>query len=132
MAGRAGSEAGAREYPGTWAEFLASWTPTQLGEFTFRFNRRSSRRRGLLFYRLLQQAVIHPADDLQTDHPTRPATTTLPAANWIPPLCVFGGEVVMAAVQERLVEVEPASGGGVVGRWARRRRSGRTTPIRCC
>jgi len=29
-----------------------------LNEFTFRFNRRSSRRRGLLFYRLLEQAVI--------------------------------------------------------------------------
>ena len=28
-----------------------------LNEFTFRFNRRASRRRGLLFYRLLQQAV---------------------------------------------------------------------------
>ncbi len=28
-----------------------------LNEFTFRFNRRGSRRRGLLFYRLLQQAV---------------------------------------------------------------------------
>lgn len=31
-----------------------------LNEFTFRFNRRTSRRRGLLFYRLLQQAVITP------------------------------------------------------------------------
>ena len=29
-----------------------------LDEFTFRFNRRSSRSRGLLFYRLLQQAVL--------------------------------------------------------------------------
>ena len=28
-----------------------------LDEFTFRFNRRRSRSRGLLFYRLLQQAV---------------------------------------------------------------------------
>jgi len=28
-----------------------------LDEFTFRFNRRSSTRRGLLFYRLLEQAV---------------------------------------------------------------------------
>jgi transposase-like protein len=36
-----------------------------LDEFTFRFNRRRSRSRGLLFYRLLEQAV-------QTDHtPTR-------------------------------------------------------------
>jgi transposase-like protein len=29
-----------------------------LDEFTFRFNRRSSRSRGLLFYRLLEQAVL--------------------------------------------------------------------------
>jgi hypothetical protein len=33
-----------------------------LDEFTFRFNRRTSRARGLLFYRLIQQAVeIEPA-----------------------------------------------------------------------
>jgi transposase-like protein len=31
-----------------------------LNEFTFRFNRRTSHRRGLLFYRLLQQAVVCP------------------------------------------------------------------------
>ena len=50
--------------------------PTQLDyyldEFTFRFNRRTSRWRGLLFYRLLEQAVatqpvtyqdIEPATD---------------------------------------------------------------------
>lgn len=38
-----------------------------LDEFTFRFNRRKSARRGLLFYRLLQQAVDadpHPLKDL--------------------------------------------------------------------
>ena len=29
-----------------------------LNEFTFRFNRRDSRRRGLLFYRLLEQAIV--------------------------------------------------------------------------
>ena len=29
-----------------------------LDEFTFRFNRRTSRHRGKLFYRLIQQAVI--------------------------------------------------------------------------
>jgi hypothetical protein len=29
-----------------------------LDEFVFRFNRRSSRSRGLLFYRLLEQAVL--------------------------------------------------------------------------
>ena len=31
-----------------------------LDEFTFRFNRRTSRARGLLFYRLLEQAVVTP------------------------------------------------------------------------
>jgi hypothetical protein len=31
-----------------------------LDEFTFRFNRRSSRSRGLLLYRLLEQAVVAP------------------------------------------------------------------------
>ncbi len=31
-----------------------------LNEFTFRFNRRTSTRRGLLFHRLLQQAVLTP------------------------------------------------------------------------
>jgi transposase-like protein len=31
-----------------------------LDEFSFRFNRRSSRQRGLLFYRLLEQAVTAP------------------------------------------------------------------------
>jgi transposase-like protein/predicted RNA-binding Zn-ribbon protein involved in translation (DUF1610 family) len=48
-----------------------------LDEFTFRFNRRSSRRRGLLFYRLLQQAVNtgpHPVHELvikaRPEHPT--------------------------------------------------------------
>ena len=30
-----------------------------LDEFTFRFNRRRSQARGLLFFRLLQQAVQH-------------------------------------------------------------------------
>ena len=37
--------------------------PYYLDEYTFRFNRRSSRSRGLLFYRLLEQAVAtdpHP------------------------------------------------------------------------
>ena len=31
-----------------------------LDEFAFRFNRRSSRSRGLLFYRLLERAVVTP------------------------------------------------------------------------
>ena len=41
--------------------------PYYLDEFTFRFNRRKSRARGLLFYRLMQQAVAtdpHPLAEL--------------------------------------------------------------------
>ena len=41
--------------------------PYYLDEFTFRFNRRTSKARGLLFYRLLQQAMDtdpHPLKDL--------------------------------------------------------------------
>jgi transposase-like protein len=61
-----------------------------LNEFTFRFNRRGSRRRGLLFYRLLEQAVaadpvtyrsliVNPRPGarrptLPTRSPTSPAT----------------------------------------------------------
>ena len=39
--------------------------PYYLDEFTFRFNRRTSRARGLLFYRLLEQAVR--TDHVETD-----------------------------------------------------------------
>ena len=36
--------------------------PYYLDEFTFRFNRRTSRRRGMLFYRLVQHALeVDPA-----------------------------------------------------------------------
>ena len=41
--------------------------PYYLDEFTFRFNRRQSKARGMLFYRLLQQAVDtdpHPLKEL--------------------------------------------------------------------
>jgi hypothetical protein len=41
--------------------------PFYLDEFAFRFNRRSSQARGMLFYRLLQQSVNtdpHPLTDL--------------------------------------------------------------------
>jgi len=30
-----------------------------LDEYTFRYNRRTSNSRGLLFYRLIEQAVVH-------------------------------------------------------------------------
>lgn len=42
--------------------------PYYLDEYTFRFNRRTSNARGLLFYRLLQQALAtdpHPLHELQ-------------------------------------------------------------------
>jgi len=47
-----------------------------LDEFTFRFNRRRSKARGMLFYRLLQQSVNtdpHPLADLigGTMYPSR-------------------------------------------------------------
>jgi hypothetical protein len=47
--------------------FSRAHLPYYLDEFTFRFNRRTSRARGILFYRLLQQAVDtdpHPLKDL--------------------------------------------------------------------
>jgi len=43
-----------------------------LDEFTFRFNRRTSRSRGKLFYRLVQQvAAVEPvtAQDIRGGHP---------------------------------------------------------------
>jgi transposase-like protein len=49
----------------------AKHLPYYLDEFTFRFNRRASRTRGTLFYRLLQQAVqVSPQtyEQLITDH----------------------------------------------------------------
>jgi transposase-like protein len=43
---------------GTHQGAVASWQlPYYLDEFTFRFNRRTSKSRGKLFYRLMQQAV---------------------------------------------------------------------------
>lgn len=49
-----------------------------LDEFVFRFNRRSSRSRGMLFYRLLQQAVI--TDPVTYEDVVRPLPTTAPTA----------------------------------------------------
>jgi len=59
-----------------------------LNEFTFRFNRRTSRRRGLLFYRLLEQSVaaepityrslvVNPTPtDRRSTRPSRPGRVT--------------------------------------------------------
>ena len=49
-----------------------------LNEFTFRFNRRSSRARGMLFYRLLVQAVLSepaPYKDIIGGGLSQPITT---------------------------------------------------------
>jgi hypothetical protein len=57
-----------------------------LDEFTFRFNRRTSRSRGLLFYRLLEQAVVTPAGDLPARIVARKASpqhTGAGGANWL-------------------------------------------------
>ena len=51
----AASLAGRLSLPRVWREQGLDY---YLDEFTFRFNRRRSRARGLLFYRLLQQAVV--------------------------------------------------------------------------
>lgn len=49
-----------------------SYSPQQLDyyldEFTFRFNRRTSRSRGLLFYRLINQALSHSPEPLSLIH----------------------------------------------------------------
>ena len=55
-----------------------------LNEWTFRFNRRTSTRRGLLFSPPPPAGRPLPARDLQADHPPRPPIC-LTAANWIPP-----------------------------------------------
>ena len=46
---------------GTHQGAVAPWQlPYYLDEFTFRFNRRTSKSRGKLFFRLMQQAVNTP------------------------------------------------------------------------
>ena len=40
-----------------WHDDAGQWFRSYLDEYVFRFNRRTSRSRGLLFYRLLEQAV---------------------------------------------------------------------------
>jgi len=60
-------------HDGQSADHLAYY----LDEFTFRFNRRTSRSRGLLFYRLLQQAVAtepHPLHEITARPPRSVAT----------------------------------------------------------
>ncbi len=55
-----------------------------LNEFAFRFNRCGSRRRGLLFYRLLKQAIL--GDPNHLPKPDREPTTPTPTTNAADPL----------------------------------------------
>jgi transposase-like protein len=62
-----------------------------LDEFTFRFNRRRSRARGMLFYRLLEQAVLSPPRTYRSlvaepgANSTRPAPAPPPAGKRVRP-----------------------------------------------
>lgn len=59
-----------------------------LNEFVFRFNRRNSRSRGLVFYRLLELAVAHQPvryKDLIANPQPRKTPTTAPGATGHPP-----------------------------------------------
>lgn len=90
-----------REDP-TLPSTLAATSPefavaAYLNEFTFRFNRRHSRRRGLLFYRLLDQAIaadpITYGSLIVSPHPTgrRPASPSSPGrVAVIPPPTIRG------------------------------------------
>lgn len=62
-------------------------------EWVFRFNRRHSRHRGLLFYRLMSHAIDGDPvayTDLCKAGRTRPAPATLPAARSLPPSLNLG------------------------------------------
>jgi hypothetical protein len=62
--------------------------PAYFDEWVFRFNRRHSRSRGLLFRRLLQQAVEGDAltySDLRKAGRTRPPPPPPARVRWLPP-----------------------------------------------
>jgi hypothetical protein len=52
--------------------------PSYLNEFVFRFNRRTSRSRGLLFYRVLELAVSHDRSVIARSLPTRAPAASRP------------------------------------------------------
>jgi transposase-like protein len=65
-----------------------SHLPAYLNEFTFRFNRRSSRLRGMLFFRALELAVIHEPvryNELVAEQRTRDTPPTAPGRYGHPP-----------------------------------------------
>lgn len=66
----------------------ANHLPSYLDEFVFRFNRRTSRSRGMLFYRVLELAVAHAPvryDDLILSHRPRNAPPVPPRNRGKPP-----------------------------------------------
>ena len=65
-----------------------SHLPAYLNEFVFRFNRRNSRHRGMLFFRVLQLAVMHEPvryDDLIVDQRPLDTPPTPPTRRGRPP-----------------------------------------------
>lgn len=67
--------------------------PAYFDEWVFRFNRRRSRSRGLLFHRLMAQAATGDAltyNDLRKAGRTRPAPSRPPAARSLPPSLDLG------------------------------------------
>ena len=66
----------------------AAHLPNYLDEFVFRFNRRRSRSRGMVFYRVLQLAVAHPPvryEDLIATRKPRSVPQKPPRAHGHPP-----------------------------------------------
>jgi len=66
----------------------AAHLQSYLNEFAFRFNRRRSRSRGMLFYRLLELAVGHPPvryRDLVVDPQPKATRPAAPSAGGHPP-----------------------------------------------
>jgi len=55
-----------------------SWELKRIDEFVFRFNRRNSHNRGLLFYRVLEEALT-PESHVAVGAPRRPITKRRPA-----------------------------------------------------
>jgi hypothetical protein len=71
-----------------------------LDEFTFRFNRRTSRARGLLFYRLAQQAVRTDPHSYKSCSEANARLNVVTGANAIPllPMYAVGTEPTSAQI----------------------------------
>ena len=79
---------------GTTQGFLSpEHVQAYVDEWVFRFNRRHSRSRGLLFHRLMEQAVTGDAityRELRKAGRTRPAPTPPTGLRWLPPSLDLG------------------------------------------